>query len=539
MRKAAGEPRKAIVYPACLIAIILLTALIRIHLRDIPLERDEGEYAYAGQLILQGIPPYSLACNMKLPGTYAAHALIMAIFGQTIVGIHLGLLVVNAATILLVWLLGKRLFGPAAGVGSAAAYALLSLSPSVIGTASHATHFVALAAAAATVLLARRPEKPFRAGLLYGVAFLMKQHGIFFAAFGALWLLWRRAGLRAFAAYCAGAALPFALACLILWRAGVFASFWFWTFTYASTYAGRVPLSEGIENLTSTLRDIVTANPALWLLALSGLVLAWWKRETRHAAFFTTGFLLFSFLATCPGLYFRGHYFIVLLPAVALLIGAAMDNRRPGISLAVLAAVLAFSVWQERDFLFRMTPIEAARELWGETNPFPEAIPISAWLRDHSGRDARIAVLGSEPEIYLYSRRHSATGYIYMYGLMEPQPYAMQMQNEMIRQIESARPEYIVMVSIQTSWLRRDSSSSRIFDWWSDYQRNYTLTGVADIIDGDHTEYRWNEAARSYHVQSESYVTIYRRNPQKLVGQTPGQTPWSARDPLVALSRQR
>ena len=24
-----------------------------------PLERDEGEYAYAGQLILQGIPPYN------------------------------------------------------------------------------------------------------------------------------------------------------------------------------------------------------------------------------------------------------------------------------------------------------------------------------------------------------------------------------------------------------------------------------------------------------------------------------------------------
>lgn len=37
-----------------------------------PLERDEGEYAYAGQLMLQGIPPYQLAYNMKLPGTYAA-----------------------------------------------------------------------------------------------------------------------------------------------------------------------------------------------------------------------------------------------------------------------------------------------------------------------------------------------------------------------------------------------------------------------------------------------------------------------------------
>ena len=64
--------------------VFTLVAAIRIRLLGIPLERDEGEYAYAGQLILQGIPPYKLVYNMKFPGTYAAYALIMSIFGQTI-----------------------------------------------------------------------------------------------------------------------------------------------------------------------------------------------------------------------------------------------------------------------------------------------------------------------------------------------------------------------------------------------------------------------------------------------------------------------
>jgi hypothetical protein len=73
----------------------------QIRLLGIPLERDEGEYAYAGQLILQGIPPCNLAYNMKFPGTYAAYAAIMSIFGQTITGIHLGLLLINAATVVL------------------------------------------------------------------------------------------------------------------------------------------------------------------------------------------------------------------------------------------------------------------------------------------------------------------------------------------------------------------------------------------------------------------------------------------------------
>ena len=73
-----------------LVAILALAALIRVRLLGVPLERDEGEYAYAGQLMLQGIPPYELAYNMKLPGTYAAYALIMAVFGQTGFSIHVG-----------------------------------------------------------------------------------------------------------------------------------------------------------------------------------------------------------------------------------------------------------------------------------------------------------------------------------------------------------------------------------------------------------------------------------------------------------------
>ena len=83
-----------------------LVIAIRIRLLGFPLERDEGEYAYAGQLILQGIPPYQLAYNMKFPGTYAAYAAIMSMFGQTIIGIHLGLLVINAATAALIFFLG-------------------------------------------------------------------------------------------------------------------------------------------------------------------------------------------------------------------------------------------------------------------------------------------------------------------------------------------------------------------------------------------------------------------------------------------------
>src|ERR1022692_1748671 len=107
-----------------LLAVILLFALIRFHLRQCPLERDEGEYAYAGQLLLQGIPPYQLAYSMKLPGIFAAYSVILAVFGQTPSGIHVGLLLINAATSFLVFLLARHLFGPLTGLVAAASYAL-------------------------------------------------------------------------------------------------------------------------------------------------------------------------------------------------------------------------------------------------------------------------------------------------------------------------------------------------------------------------------------------------------------------------------
>ncbi|PYN18494.1 MAG: hypothetical protein DME05_00625, partial [Candidatus Rokuibacteriota bacterium] len=53
-----AAPRSA--WALCLLAAIgLLAAVIRFRLLEIPLDRDEGEYAYFGQLLLAGVPPYA------------------------------------------------------------------------------------------------------------------------------------------------------------------------------------------------------------------------------------------------------------------------------------------------------------------------------------------------------------------------------------------------------------------------------------------------------------------------------------------------
>ncbi len=216
-----------------------------------------------GQLILQGIPPFEIAYNMKLPGTCAAYALIMFFFGQSATGIHLGLLVVNAATIVFMFLIGERLFDRFVGLAAGCSYAILSLSPSVLGTAAHATHFVLLPALAGILLLlvsigSEKVNLLFWSGILLGLSFLMKQPGIFFVFFALLYLLYTlfkradssfRLMMKQGGLLLAGAVTPFVMTCGILYLAGVFDKFWFWTFSYAFQYGTEIPFSAGSETI--------------------------------------------------------------------------------------------------------------------------------------------------------------------------------------------------------------------------------------------------------------------------------------------------
>jgi hypothetical protein len=517
-----------------LLLVILFFALIRFHLRQCPLERDEGEYAYAGQLMLQGIPPYQLVYSMKLPGTFAAYSVILALFGQTPGGIHLGLLLVNAATTFLVFLLAQRLFGPLAGWVAAASYALLSTSPSVLGFAGHATHFVVLPALGGILLLlvaieTRRVWLFFASGVLLGLAFLMKQPGILFAAFGGLYLAkseyrdkrldWRALASKA-GALVLGTVLPFAVTCLALFAAGSFQKFWLWTFQYSREYASILGLAEGAYNFRVSAGQAV--KPAFWIWAIAGVGLTalGWNHKARAQGWFLAGFFLFSCLAVCPGFYFRQHYFILMLPAIALLAGIAVSAARQSllesrhkawafVPVLVFLAAFADPIFLQREYFFTSDPLTACQTVYSG-NPFPEAVQVGEYLKSHASPGARIAVLGSEPEIYFYARRHSATGYIYTYSLMEPQSHALEMQQEMIAEIEAARPEFVLFVNVPMSFGRLPDSETLIFSWTDSYVHSqYEKIGVVDM--NQPTEYIWGGAAQRYQPRSRSFIDVFRR----------------------------
>jgi hypothetical protein len=396
---------------------------------------------------------------------------------------------------------------------------------------AYAEHFVVvpvlLGILALTGLSEPRRIALLGAGALFGAAFLVKQSGGAFALLGLGYVLARARGdersrLLAGATFVAGAVAPFAALCLLLLSAGTLGSFWLWTFTYAYHYGTSEPLARGASNLWAALGSILPTCYLTVALSALGLTAVVWDRAARSRVA-PIGLLLISgFIGTSAGLYFRNQYFILVLPAVALLAGLAVDavtrrlasgaapTARAAIAVLLTAVPLLQLLYLERAILFTATPRQVGRALYG-MNPFPEAVEISRYLKERTSVDDRIAVVGSEPEIYFYAQRRGATGFVYTYPLMEPRPYATVMQQDMVREIETGNPRFVVFVHVWSSWLIRAESDQTIFRWFDEYQKRFQRVGIIDIISPEQTRYLWGEAAAAYTPVTDRWIAVYER----------------------------
>jgi len=526
-----------IIYWILLALLILFITIIRLRILNVPLERDEGEYAYMGQLLLKGHPPFELAYNMKYPGTSMMYAFFMLLFGQTAAGVHAGLLLVNVISILLVFLLGKKLFNPLVALVASTSFALLTISTALIGSAAHATHCVTVFALAGIylILLSNESERKkmflFLGGLLLGAAIVMKQPGLLLATFGFLFAAWQewkgKDKIKRWAFHLIlvglGIVLPVAMLFLWMYAAGTFDRFWFWTYEYGNEYALMVKWDEAKFLLNLFWKGTSKELGSIWLLAGIGLIGVWSKKHLLSARIFIVGFFVFALLAVSPGFYFRGHYFVMLAPAIGLLAGVGVDffqwlmRERFRLSSVQWIAPVLFvfasiaGIAKMKSYLFEKTPDEISQMIYG-SNPFIQSKVIGEYIQKNSSDTSKIAVLGSEPQICFYADRISASGYLYTYNLMEPQPFNEIMQEEMIEEIENANPEILLYVKSKLSWMMRPESPTNIFEWFEKYVQNFELTGLVELpAEGHGTRYHWSPDATKMQPPEDDVVFIFRR----------------------------
>jgi hypothetical protein len=388
---------------------------------------------------------------------------------------------------------------------------------------------VVLAALGGLLLLLRARESGSLwvfawSGVAFGLSFVCKQPGLFFVVFGVTILLRdamvadpsERGGLdKRIAFFCVGAALPFLLTCLIMFWAGTFDRFWFWTVVYARTHAGLLSWQDGLANL-GDFNHKAGALRWSWVLAAAGLICLLADKARSEAKFIIGCLLAFSLIAFTASFYFSRHYFIMMLPVVSLLIAIAARRAASAVGETVPAGCMALAcagfIFANRVLWFEQSPDAACRALYGG-NPFPEAPSIARFIEEHSTPRETIAVIGSEPEIYFYARRHSATGYIYMYDLMQSHGFALPMQQEAIRDIEAAKPAFLCLVYIDSSWTINKASDLTIMNWVRTYSaKNNDLAGNVWIWP-DRAEYVWGPEALTRTFNTPFRVAVMKRKP--------------------------
>ena len=403
-----------------------------LHPRAIDYEQVYGVVAIE---MLHGGLPYQAAIERKPPLLFVLYAAVLGVAGPgNWPALHLVALVWTLATMWLLWLIAHRLFDPDAGLAAALLYGLFMAWADYRDLAFNGELIMNLPVVAA-VALAFRPGAPrlrlelFVAGLLIAVAFLFKQpSGISGIAIGVYLLDPAYRARRALSWTATAGELTLLAAgflgtlgacALVLRHLGILQEALYWTVLSQAAVFGAG---------TWVFWDRALSNAAFFALETAPLLLAtvlsirahaghagvWRGRGPEFRA------LLVLLAVSCLGVAANGqflfHYFLRLLPALALLAAPAAValwnghglGAHPWLTPSRYRLWLIFSAVL---FLVVDTAGLARYRLPGDA---------AVYVREHSAPTDRIFVWGQGDKqvgLYLDAMRRPASRYIASFPL--------------------------------------------------------------------------------------------------------------------------
>ena len=444
---------------AAFLAVLAASAVLRAGIASLPLERDEGEYAYIARAWRDGGVPYRDAFDQKPPGVFLAYRALFAVGVESVEGIHWMAHAWLAAALVPVMGLGRRVGGAVAGCGAALAMAVLAMDSSVLGSAANTELFALLPLGLGVALACRRggPVVALAAGVCGGAALLMKQVTLPIVLWPIGYLAVRpwppgRAALGRAVAFAGGLAAVLATTALYFVGRGAWTETWDAVVGHNLAYASSVPLWLYPHTLAIGGGPVAAAQWPWWVAALGGVVIM--GREERRTLWPIAAWLATSALAVSAGGYFRPHYFMFLVPPVALLGVAGMaalarrlagERHRAALTAAATLLAVAWPVGLHSTYFRARSPELVSRELY-PYQPFAESVLAAEWIRRSSAEDETVFVYGSEPQILFHAGRRSASRYIILYPVYARAADAGQRQAEVVEELERTPPRVVVVV---------------------------------------------------------------------------------------------
>ncbi len=439
------------------LAAIAALGLLAVGLPQVwyPMWFDQGAFAACGDVIRRGGIFLRDCWDVRGPLTPALYALAAAI-SPTQTAVFAFNLAWQAASAILLGALAWRMFG--CRIAGAAAGALLWLTMATLNywSVAQAEGFANLFFIAATLCawesgrrLGRRQARwLFAGGAFAGALFWFKYPFALYAIVLMVWALAQRRHIGAAASVAAGAALTAGLGFVYFLAYGAFddlllhlryavANFhnkplderWEWLtglfWIEITTFAqiGSTPTA-GFKDTVPQVQWLGRGFPFILLLVAWGAVRSLWDDARREAG----GLAIVWLLTTLALNIWQGHsyryHFIIWLPPMALLAGAALaDLSKAGLLTRVAAPALFIAAaagqiltmwpWMRDAYDNIVTQGKSPRALHVESKESAQLL-LAEFLRDNAAPGDRIAVFSDTPVVYFLAQRPNATRFPYL-----------------------------------------------------------------------------------------------------------------------------
>jgi len=487
------------------LGLAFLFVLLRWNNFDAPLIRDEGEYAYAAQLLISGSAPYEHSFLQKPPMIAYSYALAGLLapdvfwFPRILAGVFAAL-----ATVLL-GDIARREFGPGVAMPAMWLMTPMILLPELDQFIANTEMFMLLPlmATAAVYVHSRHCNGGaahwLAAGVFAALTVCYKYTAIPLLAFVfAVWSFeeWRGGkSPRAIAGHWLAAlsggtvAAGSVLAPFLLRDGGK--RLWECTVVFNRFYAASAGF--GLAGLWLMLGEFWR----FWWILFLALCLLVFKLERR--VWFWAMLFLGAWLVTAGSYY--GHYYIVIMPFWALLAAVALRGFAGWVATKVLqplnwlrlvfTGIVVLAVCApDAGWLIRSRE-QFALDRLGPWKTFLESPLVAARLTQLTAAWDLVYVAGSEPQILSYAHRFSPTRFDIAYPLTVPTPLAKGYQTEAIHDLQQRPPAAIVLVRSSSSWMIQPGNPTDFVDFLKKL-----LAGNYDIVGGclsDGSQVRWRE----------------------------------------------
>jgi len=408
-----------------LFGIILLTVAIRLPSIVHPQPIDsEGIYSVVANEIVDGGRPYVDAVERKPPLLFWTYAAIFKVAGKfNWTALHLVALGWTLGAMAGLYVIGRQLFDRNTGLIAALFYGIFQHWLTWKNLTFDGEMLMNVPIIWAWAIAFRRSSSPVRlelfpAGALLGTAFLLKQPAAIAAVPLGIYLLLpsyrnsrgltRTNSIMQTTILTAGFGAVLGLVTIVLWKQGILYEAFYWTIVDHDI--PHVFWSKGIVNTLAFF--------GLCLPLVVGAIMAyrdkgktWAKRKAEQTALF--GLLVASSIGAAAGARFYPHYYVQLIPPLALLAAPYYAQLwsgrkppphwllRPGVAYAWLAlTIIAFAVVHWTGLASRRGPSEAGQ-----------------YLSTHGAPDDRIFVWGQTSKIYLDAHRRPACRYVETFPL--------------------------------------------------------------------------------------------------------------------------